>query len=37
MFDAARDGNSELLLSAVDVGLPANLTNSQGKARDLVR
>lgn len=33
MFDAARDGNSELLLSAMDVGLPANLTNAQGKAR----
>jgi ankyrin repeat protein len=31
MFEAARSGNSELLLSAVDAGLPANLTNSKGK------
>ncbi|PPQ71313.1 hypothetical protein CVT24_012039 [Panaeolus cyanescens] len=30
MFDAARDGNSELVLSAVDAGLPANLTNAKG-------
>ncbi|OAX35937.1 ankyrin [Rhizopogon vinicolor AM-OR11-026] len=30
MFDAAREGNSELLLGAVDAGLPPNLTNSKG-------
>ncbi|KAH7886557.1 ankyrin repeat-containing domain protein [Phlebopus sp. FC_14] len=30
MFDAAREGNSELLLQAVDAGLPANLTNAKG-------
>ncbi|KAH7925995.1 ankyrin [Leucogyrophana mollusca] len=30
MFDAARDGNSELLLQAVDAGLPVNLTNDKG-------
>ncbi|KAI0061725.1 ankyrin [Artomyces pyxidatus] len=30
MFDAARDGNSELLLAAIDAGLPANLTNEKG-------
>ncbi|KAI0773084.1 ankyrin [Trametes elegans] len=30
MFDAARDNNSELLLQAVDIGLPPNLTNDQG-------
>ncbi|THU96800.1 ankyrin [Dendrothele bispora CBS 962.96] len=30
MFDAARQGNSELLLAAVDAGLPINLTNHQG-------
>lgn len=30
MFDAAREGNSELLLQAVDAGLPPNLTNSKG-------
>ncbi|KAI0755504.1 ankyrin [Fomes fomentarius] len=30
MFDAARDNNSELLLQAVDVGLPPNLTNDKG-------
>ncbi|KAI0048486.1 ankyrin [Auriscalpium vulgare] len=30
MFDAARDGSSELLLQAVDAGLPANLTNDKG-------
>jgi len=30
MFDAAREGNSELLLQAVDAGLPANLTNNNG-------
>lgn len=31
MFEAARSGNSELLLSAVDAGLPPNLTNYKGK------
>ncbi|KDR71554.1 hypothetical protein GALMADRAFT_253895 [Galerina marginata CBS 339.88] len=30
MFDAAREGNSSLLLSAVDAGLPVNLTNDKG-------
>jgi len=30
MFDAAREGNLELLSSAIDAGLPANLTNAQG-------
>ncbi|KAF8968507.1 ankyrin repeat-containing domain protein [Flammula alnicola] len=30
MFDAARAGDSNLLLSAVDAGLPANLTNDKG-------
>ncbi|KAF9233455.1 ankyrin repeat-containing domain protein [Melanogaster broomeanus] len=30
MFDAAREGNSELLLQAVDAGLPVNLTNAKG-------
>ncbi|TFK25122.1 ankyrin [Coprinopsis marcescibilis] len=30
MFDAARTGNSELLLAAVDRGLPVNLTNEKG-------
>jgi hypothetical protein len=30
MFEAARTGDSTLLLSAVDSGLPANLTNDKG-------
>ncbi|KAG5654799.1 hypothetical protein H0H81_003807 [Sphagnurus paluster] len=30
MFDAARTGNSELILAAVDAGLPVNLTNDKG-------
>ena len=30
MFEAARKGDSVLLLSAVDSGLPANLTNDKG-------
>ncbi|KAI0031295.1 ankyrin, partial [Vararia minispora EC-137] len=30
MFDAARDGNLDLLSAAVDAGLPPNLTNAQG-------
>jgi len=30
MFDAARGGNSELLLAAVDAGLPVNLSNQKG-------
>ncbi|TBU23331.1 ankyrin [Dichomitus squalens] len=30
MFDAARDNNAELLLQAVDAGLPPNLTNDKG-------
>ena len=31
MFDAAREGNAELLLGAVDAGLPPNLTNQKGR------
>ncbi|KAI8977747.1 ankyrin repeat-containing domain protein [Trametes punicea] len=30
MFDAARENNADLLLQAVDVGLPPNLTNEKG-------
>ncbi|KAG6849863.1 hypothetical protein H0H93_004212 [Arthromyces matolae] len=30
MFEAARTGNSDLLLAAVDAGLPVNLTNDKG-------
>ncbi|KZV71452.1 ankyrin [Peniophora sp. CONT] len=30
MFDAARNGETELLRSAVEAGLPPNLTNPQG-------
>jgi hypothetical protein len=30
MFEAARTGDSALLLSAVDSGLPVNLTNDKG-------
>ena len=30
MFEAARTGDSILLLSAVDYGLPVNLTNDKG-------
>ncbi|KAF8267446.1 ankyrin [Lactarius quietus] len=30
MFDAAREGNADLLLAAVDAGLPPNLTNQKG-------
>ena len=30
MFDAARDNDAELLLQALDVGLPVNLTNDKG-------
>ncbi|KAI0700225.1 ankyrin [Cerioporus squamosus] len=30
MFDAARDDNAELLMQAVGVGLPVNLTNDKG-------
>ncbi|KAF8175796.1 ankyrin repeat-containing domain protein [Pholiota molesta] len=30
IFDAARNGDSTLVLSAVDAGLPANLTNDKG-------
>ena len=30
MFDAARMGNAELLMQAIDAGLPANLTNDKG-------
>ncbi|KAG6911879.1 hypothetical protein DXG01_000126 [Tephrocybe rancida] len=31
MFEAARTGNAELLLAAVDAGLPVNLTNDKGQ------
>jgi hypothetical protein len=30
MFEAARAGNEELLVAAVDAGLPVNLTNDKG-------
>ncbi|KAF4622386.1 hypothetical protein D9613_009574 [Agrocybe pediades] len=30
MFDAARTGDTDLVLSAVDAGLPPNLTNDKG-------
>ncbi|KAG6845751.1 hypothetical protein H0H87_003805 [Tephrocybe sp. NHM501043] len=30
MFGAARSGNGELLLAAIDAGLPVNLTNDKG-------
>lgn len=30
MFDAAREGNTALLLAAVDAGLPHNLTDQKG-------
>jgi hypothetical protein len=30
MFDAAREGNAELLLAAIDAGIPPNLTNPKG-------
>ncbi|NKE09667.1 MULTISPECIES: ankyrin repeat domain-containing protein [Kocuria] len=30
MFDAARDGRTQYLASAVDQGVPVNLTNSKG-------
>jgi len=30
IFDAARSGDSNLVLSAVDAGLPPNLTNAKG-------
>jgi len=30
MFDAARTGDSTLLLAAIDAGLPVNLTNDKG-------
>lgn len=36
MFDAARNGDADVLLQAVDVGLPANLTNDAG-AKYLLR
>jgi len=35
MFDAARDGNTELLSAALDAGLPPNLTNAQGLSLSL--
>ncbi|KAF7760679.1 hypothetical protein Agabi119p4_10088 [Agaricus bisporus var. burnettii] len=30
MFEAARSGNSELLVPAIEAGLPVNLTNTKG-------
>ncbi|KAI9060809.1 ankyrin [Trametes sanguinea] len=30
MFDAARENNAELLMQAIEVGLPPNLTNDKG-------
>jgi hypothetical protein len=30
MFEAARKGNSDLLLAAIEAGLPVNLTNDKG-------
>lgn len=30
MFEAARTGNSALLLQAVDAGLPVDMTNDKG-------
>lgn len=30
LFDAARDGNADLLTRSVDAGVPVNLTNSSG-------
>lgn len=30
LFDAARDGDAQLLARALDAGVPANLTNSSG-------
>ncbi|KAJ7119869.1 ankyrin repeat-containing domain protein [Mycena epipterygia] len=32
MFDAARTGNSELLIAAVDAGLPVNILNDKGNS-----
>jgi uncharacterized protein len=32
MFDAAREGNADLLLAAIDAGLSPNLTNPKGTA-----
>ena len=31
MFEAARNGDSETLLAAINAGLPVNLTNDKGK------
>ncbi|KAJ3003142.1 hypothetical protein NUW54_g5456 [Trametes sanguinea] len=30
MFDAARENNADLLMQAIEVGLPPNLTNDKG-------
>ncbi|KAJ6554912.1 ankyrin [Mycena vulgaris] len=32
MFEAARTGNSELLIAAVDAGLPVNILNDKGNS-----
>jgi len=36
MFDAARAGDTNLILSAVDAGLPPNLTNDKGQNQNQV-
>jgi hypothetical protein len=35
MFEAARTGNTELLVAAVDAGLPVNILNEKGKRLSL--
>lgn len=35
IFDAARSGDSVLVLSAVDAGLPPNLTNAKGAPQSI--
>ena len=36
MFNAARAGDSSLLLSAIDAGLPVNLMNDKGDVPSLL-
>jgi hypothetical protein len=33
MFDAARNGDSVLLVAAIEAGLPVNLSNDKGCSR----
>jgi hypothetical protein len=33
MFDAARNGDTKLLLAAIEAGLPVNLTNDKGYSK----